>query len=370
MRSSNALSGALLAQWPGATVATTFFQRFLGMAHPRRPRRAPLIFPGCRTVHTFHPLRPLMLTFVDDEGRPLARHRTRWGRVYRHPRAAHAVESEVELSAGSRPSGVGLTEALVALPLVLLIGLSSVELFLLTQSKLLLSRAAESAARFAAVRSGTVVSIEEGLARGLIPLLVSAPVSARDATGAAEAYLQGLQAYGTARLERRVHWSRVSPTAESFQDWADPQTGSILPTRSSAGGLPRQPNGASAGNVGSFPVGAQSGQTEVDAGMIKLWVGYAVPLRMPLAGPLLASAVAAFRGCPMGAQAYEEVGAVRLRDGLDLGSSPLGPDWGPGVSHLEGCALLLGEHPLQPSRHFYVAQAQGLAQAHTPIEPQ
>ena len=366
---SKPVSAEARGRWPEAVVAKSFCRRLMGMAHPGRRRGRPLLLPGCRTVHTLFPLRPLLLTFIDQRGAPLAVHRTRWGRFYHHPDAAHAVESDLDeggsRSAG-RPLGVGLTEALVAIPIVLFIGLATAELFLMAQSKLLLSKAAEAAARYSAVREGTPTSVDEGLARGLLPALLTHRIENREASGAAQALLLGSLAYAEARLNRRVHWQRVSPTEESFLDWADPETGRIMPVRSAAGGVPKSPNGAVSGAVGACPVAALSGQTEVDAGMIKLWVGLAVPLRMPLAGPLMAYAIGLSRGCPLDPSFNLEVGPVRLRSDPVLNLAT-GEAWGPGVFHLEGCALLMGVHPLHLGKHLYVLQAQGIAQTHTPL---
>jgi uncharacterized protein len=51
------------------SVATSFRERLIGLAWSRAPRAPALLFPGCRSVHTFGMRFALDLVWLDSDGR-------------------------------------------------------------------------------------------------------------------------------------------------------------------------------------------------------------------------------------------------------------------------------------------------------------
>jgi uncharacterized protein len=80
----------------GETVpmATTVFSRLLGLAHLRRDRAGPgLLFPRCRSVHTFGMRFPLDVLFLDERRHVIdLRRAVPPGRVIRCPGAMSVLE--------------------------------------------------------------------------------------------------------------------------------------------------------------------------------------------------------------------------------------------------------------------------------------
>jgi uncharacterized protein len=67
---------------PPVRVARKFRTRLLGLAFVREPPAHALLFPDCRSVHTFGMRFPLDIAFLDERGRPVRVERNvRPGRV-------------------------------------------------------------------------------------------------------------------------------------------------------------------------------------------------------------------------------------------------------------------------------------------------
>ncbi|MDA0249073.1 MAG: TadE/TadG family type IV pilus assembly protein, partial [Proteobacteria bacterium] len=138
-------------------------------------------FPHCRCLHTFFIRRRLLVIFVSATGRPVQWHWSRpWG-VYFCAHARHAIEIDWQAlssqeqanvkdwlfaegpSASSRqaPKGYSLIEALLAMPVVLLMGLLVVQLGFLAQQALTVNYAVGQSVREFGAAGG---SLSKGLA--------------------------------------------------------------------------------------------------------------------------------------------------------------------------------------------------------------
>lgn len=212
--------------------------------------------------------------------------------------------------AGARPvsgrsPGIASVELLLAAPLMLLLALLVLQVALLVQARQALSHALLEAARAGSVGHSQPDAVRRGLARGLVPFL-----------GGSDSEADHLMKIGAARvhiaLGERLGWMRLrqlSPTRASFDDWggAPPGPGGAPmagPREIPIDNLPRtvttrQPATGMAGRVEDMPVGRRSGQTLPDASLLRLELQYGVPVKVPLAGRVLALAVAAWDGCPV-----------------------------------------------------------------------
>jgi hypothetical protein len=204
-------------------------------------------------------------------------------------------------------------ETLIALPLVLLTGLSVLQFGLVLHARQAVMHSATEGARSGAVGHAAPEAIERGLARGLSPWLFGAE-------GAAD-HLAAVARTGThlaqGRAQGWVRWRQLSPTERSFQDWGvpvlDDQGLPIEGTREiptdnlaartrtsepASGGL-AEAGGAEDRDLGVVGrVGAASGQTLADANLLKIEFTYGVPLTVPLVGRLGAWVMRVVDGCP------------------------------------------------------------------------
>ena len=210
-----------------------------------------------------------------------------------------------------------MVESLIALPVLLILGLSMLQIALLMHARDALHLAALEAARAGSVGRADPRAIEAGLARGLVPLL--APSSGTDdpvrqLAHAAARVDEGLRAGWT-------RWRQLSPTRESFVDWGRPGR--------DASGLPgpwveivvdhigteavlRTPASGSAGRRAEAAIGIASGQTLTDAALLRIEVVHGVPAVVPLAGRLIAFTLAAIDGCALPRMRW--LGALHLGD--------------------------------------------------------
>jgi hypothetical protein len=218
-------------------------------------------------------------------------------------------------------SGIGSIEFLIALPLLLALGLGAWQWVLVLQARQLLEHAAFEAVRAGAVGHASESSIDHGLARGLIAFWM-------DGAGAdpERRVAQSLERLRKARHESWMDWRQLSPTRQSFIDWAEPaidQAG-----RPIAGVLEipvdnldarveqmRPASGVSAW-LGAEPMGQSSAQTLRDASVLRLELQVALPLRVPVAGRLIA-AVSGWPGsckppCLFARQADADDGVPRM----------------------------------------------------------
>jgi hypothetical protein len=215
---------------------------------------------------------------------------------------------------GSRPQvrsrrsgrGVSSVETLLALPILLFVGLGAIQLALVYRAQHALTFALTEAARAGSLSHADPGAVREGLARGLLPWMLGADSIDDYVLNLARArvHVAGAEAAGWLRLEQQ------SPTAASFQDWAEPAL--------DAGGEPipglreipndnlvhravrMRPASGIAGSRGGEPVGSLSRQTLADANLLRLRLEYGVPLAVPVVGRLIAATLRAWNGCETG----------------------------------------------------------------------
>ena len=203
--------------------------------------------------------------------------------------------------------GVSMLETIVAIPVLLLLGLAIVQWALVFQARSALTHALQESAREGATGNALDIAIEQGMARGITPFLYGANNAISHQTNIARAavHLQLAKVAGFYRLRM------LSPTQQSFSDWAQPardNNGDVI------GGLIEIPNdnlnasannnktsrnansGSAAQRMG-YSVGADSGQSLSDANILKLELIYGVPLVVPIIGPATAKIMSAIDGC-------------------------------------------------------------------------
>lgn len=164
-----------------------------------------------------------------------------------------------------RQRGAALVEAVIALPILIVVILAAIQFGFVYQAKATLNHASLQAARAAAVRNGEPAALRHGLAQGLAPL------------GSPDASLQGA-AEAVARFEAELLADAririLNPTRESFDDFATDVDGvreipnDRLPTRSTQ-------------------VGPRGGLNVQDANLLRVEVTYGYELKVPLVNGLL-----------------------------------------------------------------------------------
>lgn len=224
-----------------------------------------------------------------------------------------------------RQHGIAAIEALVAVPVLLFVGLGALQWGLVHQARLALNLALHEAGRAGSVAHADDGAIRDGLARGLLPWLHGASDAGELVRNLALArrHVAEAEARGWLRLERQ------SPSAASFEDWAEPARDAFGEPIDGVREIPNddlvhratrtRPAGGVAGDRAGEPIGAASGQTLSDANLLRLRMTYGVPLSVPVAGRLIAWALRAWHGCAVGAP--RTIGALRL-DAPPLGPAP------------------------------------------------
>ena len=352
-------------------IATKFFHRLLGI-HGPQGRNGTVWFPGCRSVHTFWTRTPLCIVFLTHDRRVLSWRVSQWGRIYRHPEAhsvleidlaclpdRQATESVVVHAVGclphshsvsqaqrtsTVPSGIAMVEALIAAPIVLLLGLLVVQLIFLAHGRLVVGYAAAEATRAAAAGQVTAAAIDTGLRRGLLPLLgISAQQNAPGLDDLAAATARGQMHYLRGKAEGWIRWNLLSPSPATLSDWGQGTAQAVPPAQWLAGAFPAPRSGfATPPSGGGLGVGRSSGQSFLDAGVIQLQVAVGLPLHVPLAGPLLARSLAWWRGCSTTDAAT--LGSLRLHTLRSFGATA--PE--SAQADLTDCLLLRGSSRLGP----------------------
>ena len=156
--------------------------------------------------------------------------------------------------------GASIVEAVIALPILLVVILGAIQFGLVYEAKATLNHASLQAARLGAVRNAGPDAIRRGLARGLVPLY--SPDSSF--TGVARTIAR---INATLATDARIRI--LNPTREAFDDFAVDVDGEReipndrLHTRSTA-------------------VGAQSGLNIQDANLLKVQITYGYELQVPL----------------------------------------------------------------------------------------
>lgn len=196
----------------------------------------------------------------------------------------------------SRQRGAAIAEMVLVLPMLLLVGLSTIQFALIYEARATLNYAALMAARAGATSDLQEEAMRRAFARAMVPLYSPD----KDAGGRATAYAR---AYLDAR--RQTIFQVLNPTTEAFADFAIQKPGENIRVI---------PNDRL--HLKSTRAGAQSGVNIQDANLLKLNIVYGYELKVPFAGPIIARAVSwsnPFRG-------YE-----RLRKGvmLETGRLPI-----------------------------------------------
>ncbi len=211
--------------------------------------------------------------------------------------------------------GATLVEALIALPIVLLLGLGALQWILLFHARTALEYALVEAARAGSVAQARPGAIEDGLARGLMPFWYG--------VGASRPWAAAIGASGV-RLRQGlaagwIVWRQISPTLESFGDWGEPALDAAgrpmpgvleIPNDGLQWSALRQPAGGVAGLRDAEPIGARSHQTLNDANLLKLELRYGMPMTVPLVGRIAVWVMRIVDGCA--APSGRWVGALDL----------------------------------------------------------
>lgn len=217
---------------------------------------------------------------------------------------------------GGRAGGMSLLETLIALPILLMFGLGALQAALVLQARHALNFALLEAARSGSVEHASPEAVRAGLARGLLPWLYGASDLSEYASNLARASLHLAQGEGTGWLIL----DQLSPTPESFNDWAEPARNAngelieglreIPNDNLAARSASAQPASGVSGRRGNEAIGMVSGQTLTDANLLRLRLDYGVPLVVPVVGRLMASVLRSWDGCEAGAP--QRLGALRL----------------------------------------------------------
>lgn len=212
--------------------------------------------------------------------------------------------------------GGGMIELLIVLPIVLWLGLGALQVALVMHARASVAYAAHEAARAGSVGHALDEAIEEGLARGLLPWLFGAP----DAASFEANLARSIEHVGAAMRAGWLVIERLSPTEQSFGDWAEPARDRLGEVIAGTREIPndnlsiragvQRPAGAVAGYRGIEPIGELSGQTLADANLLKLRLTYGVPLDVPFVGALAGWLMRQFDGCE--APSSRRVGLMNL----------------------------------------------------------
>jgi len=179
-----------------------------------------------------------------DRDQPVLVHRSR--RTHASPLSSHR--------------GAAIVEAIIALPILLIVILAAIQFGLIYQAKATLNHASLQAARAGAVSNASADAIRGGLARGLLPLF--SPRHSSEAAAAATARIDA-QLLTDARL--RI----LNPTREAFADFAE-----------DVDGQREIPNDRL--HARSTTEGSASGLNVQDANVLKLEVTYGYRLQVPI----------------------------------------------------------------------------------------
>jgi hypothetical protein len=205
---------------------------------------------------------------------------------------------------------MALTELLVSLPILAGVGLGALQVSQVMRWRIHLGYVVNEAARQGVLEHALPIGVEAGMARGLVPILGGASNSASYAVSlaTAQAHVQVGLAAGW------LQWRQLSPTPQSFVDWA-------VPAKDSAGNLiagqseipidnmasrikHQQPQSGVAAFRGTESIGVSSGQTLNDASILKIEMTYWVPLQIPWVGQWAARLAQSTAGCTSFCAAY------------------------------------------------------------------
>lgn len=209
----------------------------------------------------------------------------------------------------------------MALPVLLFVAFVIIQIGLLWHARFALSHAALMAARHASVLHGDDHAIRDGLVQGLMPFVSKADTL----SDLPSALFRSGAELSLGLASGWITWEVLSPTQKSFHDWGASADAFLSPgaaigeleipaTQLGSAILHRRPSSGIVGYADGYPIGSHSGQTLIDANVLKLRLRVGVPLNMPLAGPLIARALGVFAGCgwfdPGAAQDQTRIGLV------------------------------------------------------------
>jgi hypothetical protein len=187
-----------------------------------------------------------------------------------------------------------MIEWLIVVPVLLFTGLVVLQLALLMQARQALRLGALEAAREASVSNADPQAALRGLARGLAPWLYGAV----DVQDALIAPLRAQLKLSVAERTGQLKITQLSPDESAFADWSEPARDALGHALPGVREIPNDalrfrstdllPPGGSRPSEAGPSLGLRSGQTLLQANLLRLQIDYAVPLRVPLAGPILA----------------------------------------------------------------------------------
>ncbi len=173
----------------------------------------------------------------------------------------------------SLQKGTATVATLIALPVLGLIIGGAIQLGLLFEAKSTLNHAALQAARAGMVDNASQESLELGLARGLLPLFSPS----KDLVGVGRT----LVCEATPEVVVNGCIRIINPTVEAFSDFGE----FVI------GGKFQIPNDELYRL--STEVGSKSGVNVQDANLLKVFVTYGAPMRVPIVGQLIAATLLA-----------------------------------------------------------------------------
>lgn len=207
-------------------------------------------------------------------------------------------------SVGKKEKGQGSIELLIAAPVLLFAGLIILQVFLLMQARQALRLGALEAGRAASVAYGDPQAALQGLAQGLAPWWIGAGQTHDAVTAPLRTRVHLAQSLAQGRL--RI--TQLAPNEAAFTDWAVPATDDAGGLLAGQREIPNdalrirstetQPQTAAAGLSNGQPLGVQSGQTLLQANVLRLQIDYVVALRVPLAGQAIAVLARAWQTDP------------------------------------------------------------------------
>ncbi len=167
--------------------------------------------------------------------------------------------------------GAALAETVVVLPMLLLVGLTTVQFAMIYEARATLNYAALMAARAGAVSGVRQEPVRRAFARAMVPLYSPD----KNAQGRGSAYAQ---AYWESRTQ--TIFQVINPTREAFDDFGVQREGSSVRV------VPNERL-----HLKTTQLGTQSGVNVQDANLLKVNIVYGYEMRMPFAGPIIARIV-------------------------------------------------------------------------------
>ena len=163
--------------------------------------------------------------------------------------------------------GMSLAATIIALPVLGAIVGIAIQLGLAFQTKSTLNHAVLQAARAGSVDNASEQSLKLGLARGMLPLF-SPP---EDLIGVGRTLVCEV----TPEIITNSCIRIVNPTSEAFTDFGENDGSGVKIPNDELHRL-------------STAIGASSGVNVQDANLLKVYVEYGMPMRIPIVGPLIA----------------------------------------------------------------------------------